>query len=175
MLPAANVRMRRDFPQLLAAISAITLLHQVHCEHRDGCVVATISDYEQAQRLLAATFKANAEEGLTPAVRQTIEAIGEAERDVSEVTLRARLDRGKAAISERVTNAIKGGWIVNDEWRQGQPARLQRGDPMPDAVTALPSAEDVQTAFERSVDFRKDEASNQRMASEGSKPSDRDL
>jgi hypothetical protein len=149
IVPADHIRMRRDFRQLLTAIEAIALLYQVQRRKTDtGAVVATLDDYEIARRLLGPIFQAVAADGLTPAVRQTVEAIGETETTISEVELRARLGLRKSAVSERVKKALAGGWLFNDECRFGMPAKLRRGDPLPDTITALPTVEAVRRASE---------------------------
>ena len=153
LIPAAQVRMRRDFRQLLTCIQAIALLYQCQRERRDGWVSATLEDYAMAYDLLAPVFAAIAAEGLTPAVRETVEAVKDGE-EVSEAELGRRLGLSKATVHYRVGRALKGGWLVNQEQRRGQPARLARGVPLPDAGTALPSPDELRRAFERSNGFR---------------------
>ena len=142
-VPTHGVRMRRDFQQLLTCIQAIALLYQCQ-RNRDasGAIIATIEDYEQARRLLAPVFDAVCAEGLTLAIRETVEAVRAGE-STSESDLAKRLSRSKSTTSYRVKRAVDGGWLVNEEWRQGHPARLVRGVPLPDAATSLPSVERI--------------------------------
>ena len=148
LIPPGSVRMRRDFRQLLTCIQSITFLYQYQrARTSDGSVVALLEDYGRARDLLGGIFEANITQGLTPAVRQTVEAIQEGET-VTSYDLVARLDLSKATVSYRVGRAVKGGWLVNEEWRKGMPSKLKRGDPLPDGVTALPTVEQVRGVFE---------------------------
>ena len=142
-LPTHSVRMRRDFQQLLTCIQAVAVLYE--CQRNrdaDGAIIATLDDYEQARQLLAPVFDAVCAEGLTPAIRETVEAVRVGDV-TSESDLAKRLSRSKSTVSYRVKRAVDGGWLVNEEWRQGHPARLVRGAPLPDEVTSLPSVERV--------------------------------
>ena len=75
-------------------------------------------------------------------IRETVEAVRAGEC-ISESDLAKRLSRSKSTMSYRVGRATEGGWLVNKEWRQGHPAQLVRGAPIPDEVTTLPSLERV--------------------------------
>jgi hypothetical protein len=150
LMPAKAVRMRRDFRQLLTCIQTVALLHQCQRERSlDGATIATLEDYRQARELLAPIFESLAAEGLTPAIRQTVAQVKPGE-EVSAAVLAQRLRLSKATVSYRVRRAIAGGWLVNHEPRQGHPAKLALGIPLPDASTVLPDPEVVQEAFERS-------------------------
>ena len=154
LVPSAAVRMRRDFKQLLTFIQAIALLYQSQRERTpDGAIIATVDDYAEARKLLAPLFDAVIAAGLTPTIRETVEVIRPSETNVSEVEVAKRLkqagtDLNKSTISYRVNRAIEKGWLINDEWRKGQLARLRRGTPLPDADTALPAVENVRELFE---------------------------
>jgi hypothetical protein len=141
-VPAAAVRMRRDFRQLLTAVQASALLHQVHrARSRTGAIVATLEDYAAVRPLLAPLFDTLATDGLTPIVRTAVEAIGLLEENVTLIDLATRLGVSKTTASYRVKRATDDGWLINDEERRGRPARLRRGLPLPDVVEALPSCD----------------------------------
>jgi hypothetical protein len=132
----------------MTAIEAVALLHQSQRQrNREGWIVATLDDYEQVRRLLAPVFEATAAEGLTQAIRQTVEAIEPGEC-MTQAALAERLGLRKSTISWRVERAIAGGWLVNSEGRKGRPARLSRGNELPEATTALPTVEQVRALFE---------------------------
>ena len=156
VLPAGAVRMRRDFQQLLTCIKAVALLHQRQRESQDGRTVACIEDYAVSRDLLAPIFDAVAAEGCTPAVRQTVEAVGEDET-VTASELAKRLGLAKSTISARTTRAVAGGWLVNEELRRGHAARFRRGAPLPERASALPTPARVRELFECS-DHSKDVA-----------------
>ena len=149
LVPTKTVRMRRDFRQLLTFIEAVALLHQRQRPVKDGHIVATLDDYAISRDLLAPIFDTVAAEGCTPAVRETVEAIGNGE-EVSGTTLAQRLNLATSTISYRVRRAMRGGWLVNKESSRGRAARYARGGPLPEGASALPSVETVRNLFERS-------------------------
>lgn len=148
LLPSNAVRMRRDFRQLLTCIQAVALLHQTQRRRTpEGWIVAEITDYAIAHELLSAVFDTVAAEGVTPAIRATVEAVTDDE-EVSEAELMARLNLAKSTVSWRVRRAVKGGWLVNNENRRGAASKLARGAPLPEEASALPSPEALRKAFE---------------------------
>jgi hypothetical protein len=148
-LPAATVRMRRDFRQLLTALQASALLHQVQRPRtRDGAIIATLEDYTAVRPLLAPLFDSLATEGLTPVVRLAVEAVQVDEEKVSLSDLATRLAVSKTTAAYRARRATDGGWLINDERRRGQPAQFRRGLPLPDDVEALPSVDLVRRLYE---------------------------
>ncbi len=144
LVPARQVRMRRDFTQLLTLIQAHALLHQRQRE-RDagGRIVADARDYAAVYAIAAPIFGALAAEGVTPAVRETVAAVraarGVSDAPVTLTQLLAHLDLDKASISRRVNQAIKAGWLGNDEERKGRPAKIVIGEPLPEERPALPA------------------------------------
>jgi hypothetical protein len=78
LVPAGAVRMRRDFRQLLSVIKTFAIMHQYHREKTpDGMVVASVADYTEAHRLLVPVFDVIVAEGVSGAVRETVEAVAE--------------------------------------------------------------------------------------------------
>jgi hypothetical protein len=143
LVPAADVRMRRDFRQLLTVIEALAFLHQLQRPRApDGSVLATADDYQIARELLAPVFDAITQDKVTPAIRETVEAIAGNE-DVSVKMLADRLSIAKSTVTYRVKRALAGGWLVNREERQGHPARLALGAELPEERSALPPANEV--------------------------------
>jgi len=145
LVPATAVRMRRDFRQLLTAIQTHALLVQLQRSRSPtGAVVATVADYAAIRPLLAPLFDMIVAEGVTPIIRQTVQAISPEETDVTVADLAGRLGVSKATMSYRVGRAIAGQWLVNDEKRKGRPARLRRGLPVPEPGEALPQPRAVE-------------------------------
>jgi hypothetical protein len=145
-VPANAVRMRRDFPQLLTVIQTMALLHQ-HLRERDdqGHIIATPSDYAEARWLLDEVFTTTTYEGVTPAIRETVEAIAHLSPSgtpVTEQQLVKDLGLAKATIHYRVQRALQGGWLVNLTTQKGTPAQLVLGTPLPDGCP-LPSPEEL--------------------------------
>ncbi len=140
-----DVRIRRDFEQLLSCVQTLAVLHQQHrAPAPGGGIVATVTDYKEACSLLAPSFEAAASAGPTGAIRETVLEIGLSERDVSETDLARRLELTKQAISWRVTRAVREGWLVNDERRSGRPYRLRRGNELPWPKSPLPDWQAVE-------------------------------
>jgi len=141
LVPASAVRVRRDFKQLLTCIQTLAFLSQLKRDKtRDGAIVATLDDYRRARRLLEPLFDAITADGVTPAVRETVLAIGDGE-EVSETELARRLNAHKSTISYRVRRALRAGWLKNSETRRSYPAKLSRGEPLPSVMSALPDVE----------------------------------
>jgi hypothetical protein len=144
-VPANAVRMRRDFPQLLTVIQTIALLHQ-HLRERDdqGRIIATLSDYAEARWLLEEVFTVTVHEGLTPAIRETVEAVARLSLISSPITeqqLVQDLGLAKATIHYRVQRALQGGWLINQSTQKGMPAQLVLGAPLPDGCPLPPPEE----------------------------------
>jgi hypothetical protein len=150
LIPATQVRLRRDHPQLLALVATHALLHQRQRERDSlGRVVATLADYVAVYRLVAPLYEAVASGGLTRAVREAVEIVhercaGDPERAVTvgDVAQALKVDRSSA--SRRINAAIRLGYLVNLETRRGYRARLRPGDPLPDLVAVLPDPATLQ-------------------------------
>jgi hypothetical protein len=151
LLPSRAVRMRRDSRQLFACVQAVALLHQEQRERaEDGSVLASLDDYAAVRLLLAPTFDMVAADGLTPAVRQTVEAVNPDE-ELTEADLARRLRLARSSVSYRVGRALAGGWLLNKASGKNQRPRLARGAPLPEESSALPTVGQVRAAFECSI------------------------
>ena len=165
LLPATAVRMRRDFSQLLTVIQTIALLHQAQRE-RDGQgrIIATLDDYAAARWLLEEVFAATVHE-MTPAIRETVEAVTRLSKGsptVTEQQLVKELGLVKSTIHYRVRRAVKSGFLVNQTSQRGAPAQLVIGAPIPDGCP-LPTTEELLLCVEESGND-----SNPRTAPSGS-------
>ena len=149
LVPADQVRMRRDFTQLLTLIQAHAVLYQRQRERtHDGRIIADERDYRAIYELAAPIFKAIAASGVTPSVRETVEAVRK-HAEVSDNALKiadlARmLNLDRSAVQRRVTRALDGGFLVTSR-REKQPTKLLLGDPLPDDRPVLPAPEKVFT------------------------------
>ncbi|HLQ24123.1 MAG TPA: hypothetical protein VK132_12995, partial [Gemmatimonadales bacterium] len=143
-----EARMRRDFPQLLSAVQTLALLRQRHrVRGRDDAIIASFDDYRVARELLEMSFYFAAAENLTPAMRETVQAIAGAKKPPSEADLARELGVTRQAIWVRLRTPLDKRWIVNDERVAGRPARLRCERPLPEVQTALPEASDVEGWF----------------------------
>jgi hypothetical protein len=145
--PADQVRARRDFTQLLTLIQASAVLHQRQRQRDDyDRIIASEADYRIVYDLAEPVFGAAAAEGVTPAVRAVVAAVaklttGEEGATVSGHQIATALNLGKASVSRRVNQALRGGFLVNEESIKGKPSKLRVGDPLPEEMAALPSPE----------------------------------
>lgn len=149
LLPANQVRLRRDLTKVFTFIKASALLHQLQRE-RDpvGRIICTVDDYANVQPLLAPIFDAVVADGVTPAIRETVQAVPEGS-EISQAALATILGLSKQAISYRVRKAVRDGWLVKNDQRQGHAAKIARGTPLPDERAALPTAVQLQQASNR--------------------------
>jgi hypothetical protein len=149
LIPAKQMRMRRDSAQLFTCVQAVAMLHQrQRSRDETGAVFATIDDYEIVRRLLSPIFEAVATDGCTAAVRETVGVVKEDE-EVSEAEIGRRLNMAKSTVSYRVKRALSGGWLIDRETRERHAKRLARGAPLPENSAALPTAAALRAAWER--------------------------
>jgi len=144
LVPDDQVRMRRDFRQLLTVIQAVALLHQCRRSHdEEGRIIATLEDYRIACDLLLDVFTAVATGGVTRTVRETVEAVLELYRGqpLTKKAIADKLNLGPTTTWYRVKSALAKGYLVNEETRKGHPARIVPGDPLPENRPALPEAD----------------------------------
>jgi hypothetical protein len=143
LIRATPVRMNRDFRQLLTAIQSSAFLHQLQRDRTaSGAVIATRADYGIAYTLLSPVFDMIAAEGVTPAIRQTVEAVGE-EETLTQAALAKRLGLTRSTTSWRVGRAVKAGYL-----RRLKDKQITRGGPLPEARSVLPTPEEVAAEFE---------------------------
>jgi len=154
LVPTHELRIRRDFRQLLTMVQTSALLHQAQRECRDDGIIATLDDYRIARRLLSTIFDAISADGLTTAIRDTVEAVEPGEA-IMQADLVDRLGLSKAAVSDRVRTAVEKGWLIREGNGRGRTAILRRGEPLPDEGTALPAVESVRVkVIEQTTEHR---------------------
>jgi len=154
LVPDKLVRMRRDFTQILTIIQVHAALFQRQrdCD-TDGRIIASEADYRGAYEIAGKIFQDIAAGGITPQVRETVQAVFELTRvdeTVGIARLSTHLELDKSAIKRRVQRALRDGYLVNDETRSRQPMKLRIGDALPEDIAALPHPEMVFTYSERS-------------------------
>ena len=140
------IRLRRDFGCVLSLIRAHALIHQVARERDDdGCVVATLQDYQQVRRLVVDLIAETIGAAVSPEVREVVQAVealqpqkggGCTAKDVA-----ARLQLDKSAVSRRLKKAVTAGYVENEEDRKGKPGRWVTGEPLPEDRGILPAPE----------------------------------
>jgi len=142
-IPPVAVRLRRDFGALLGLIKTHAILHQYQRDgDAEGRIMATVEDYAVVHELVADLVSAGVEASVPPTVRETVEAVKKLKKSwptgvpQSAVRNHLRLDRG--TVSRRINHAITLGYLVDEQEKKGQPAKLAVGEPMPDEVEVLP-------------------------------------
>jgi hypothetical protein len=146
--PTAAVRLRRDFPTLLALIQTHAILHQATRNRtKDGAIIAGVRDYAVVRQLIGDLLAQGVEASVAPTVRKTVMAVRELmDSDVAEPTVTdvaKKLNLSKSAAWRRIQSAIGAGFLKNLEDKPGRPARLARGEPLPEDQELLPTPERV--------------------------------
>lgn len=150
-VPTKDVRMRRDFTQVLSVIRALAFMHQIRRERDErGRVVAHAYDYAHARRLLAPVLHVT-QSAVTEEVREAVAAVrrlneqraGVADPGISYSKLGDELGLTRQGARYRAQAALRGGWLANAEDRNGYPARLVTGDPLPTEEPILPPADEL--------------------------------
>src|SRR5262249_51582691 len=138
-IPPVAVRLRRDFPTILALIEAYALLHQVNRERdADGAIMATLEDYSAVREIVADLVSNGVGATVPEVVRETVDAVAKLIKNgsgegVSQTNLTKMLHLDRSSVSRRANDAIERGYLKNLEEKKGAPARLVIGDPLPDA------------------------------------------
>jgi hypothetical protein len=147
LIPPVAVRLRRDFPTILALIKAHALLHQVNRERdADGEIIATLEDYSTIREIVADLVSTGVGATVPDVVRETVNAVAKlikngSDNGVSVTNLAGMLLLDKSTASRRAHDAIERGYLKNLGEKKGTPARLVIGDPLPDDVELLPAIE----------------------------------
>jgi hypothetical protein len=152
-----EVRLRRDFTQLLTMIRVHALLHQCGRERDgEGRIVATFDDYAVIRELVEPVFRGSVSSGVTAQVRETIAAVKRlvgdgGEKTITVTELASALGLTPSGAWHRARKPLRKRWLVNAEPRKGHPARLRVGEALPEEREALPT---VETLIERDALMR---------------------
>jgi hypothetical protein len=142
------VRMRRDFPAVLALTRAHALLHQESRERdSSGSIVADRDDYAAVYGLIGNALAEGAERSVPPEVREAVRAVadiyyrigGTHSEPVTMVEIAEKIGRSRPTASRNANRAVKLGYLVDagDKRRH----RYVPGDPMPEDRGVLPPPE----------------------------------
>jgi hypothetical protein len=164
MMPPVAVRLRRDFTSLISLIKAHALLHRATRERdSEGRILANFTDYTVVRDLAAAFISEGVGAIVSAAVRETVQAVEDLLSDQGEdeggkkkepATTSTRkvaekLELDKSAASRRIKQALDAGYLVNMEDKKGRPFKILLGDPLPDQIDLLPTAEKLQEEVNR--------------------------
>ena len=141
-------RIKRDLDQLISLIETHALLH---CFDRDWIddetVLATREDYEAVYRLTHRALAVALQESVEDSVKELVEAVTEVRagpyNGVSQTDLAKRLNRDQYAISRTARDAIRLGYLKNNNPGQGRKAELVSGDLELPSGSVLPHPEEL--------------------------------
>ncbi len=148
-------RILRDFQRVLSLIKSVTVLRHRHRQRDDqGRLVAEIEDYRTVYDLVADMYAATTS-GASKAVRDVVGIIQEIKSDenikITYSVLAKKLGVHRQIAKRRADQALRLGWLVNNESRKGHTADLVMGEPMPPA-TGLPEPVTLETAMLQACD-----------------------
>jgi hypothetical protein len=149
LIPAASVRLRRDFGQVLRAVKAHALIHRQHRDRDDtGQIVADIEhDYAVIQQLMNALIAESSGVALRPGLQETIEAVGNLtsamrpEEGASPQAVATILKIDRSSAHRRLRAAVSEGFVVNLETRHRQPGRYRLTGQKVDTVEVIPATD----------------------------------
>lgn len=161
-LPVSHTRILRDFPKVIALVETVALLHKEYREvDADGCVMATLEDYEFVRELLNESISQGIEATVPRGVRQVVEAVADLSghndgsndpfsyaSSVTQHEVAEHLGVHRSTISRNVFAAISAGYL--EDWNQGQgrPSQLKIGERELPSRNVLPSPESIQTCLD---------------------------
>ncbi len=158
LIKPAAIRLRRDFPTLLALIKAHALLHQgKRRRNEDGALIAELDDYMRVRRLVAGLIDDAAGAAVPQNITQTCRAVAEliaadgsdghrrvrvtSKESVSISEIAKALSLDHSTVWRRVRDAMKRGYLKNLEDKKGHPARIAVGEKIGDDASLLPGRE----------------------------------
>ena len=152
MIPAASVRLRRDFGQMLRAIKTHALLHRQHRDNDEtGQIIADIEhDYAIVRQLMNALIAESSGVAVKPGLAETIEAVRLAcdgltsDEGANAQIIAKHLKLDRTAAWRRLRGAASEGFIRNMEIRRGQPGRYRVTGQKVEIAEMLPPPKSLQ-------------------------------
>ncbi len=146
-------RVLRDYARLLSLVKAVAILrHRHRGRNADGRLVADLADYATVFELVGPMYEATLT-GATEQIREVVAAVAGLRQDgrpkVSYSAVAAVIGLHPEQVKRLARQAIRRGWLTNEESRKSQPADLNIGDPLPSRV-GLPTLGELAAAFEQS-------------------------
>jgi hypothetical protein len=148
-VPPAAIRLRRDFPVILALIQMHAILHQCNRERTPaGEILADADDYLVVRDLMADLVAEGVKVTISKNLRETVEATQKAldavvvrpgafsffhsEKTVTVAAIVKHLpELDHSAVWRRVQQAIEENYLRNEETRPRKPAKITLGEPLP--------------------------------------------
>ena len=154
LIPAAALRMRRDFPAVLSFVKAHALMHRKTRDRNNGAIVATIGDYRAIWKLLKEVISVGVEATVTPQTREFVTAVSKLKKagiKVNHKVLANELGVTKGTITRHLEVAAAGGFVENLVRKDGLSSNIVLRDPLPDDIEVLPRPKLVLKHFNAAV------------------------
>jgi hypothetical protein len=150
LIPVYDVRQNRDITVLLNTIKTLAVMHQAR-RKRDaqGRIIATMQDYSMARDLLNDLLSQGIGATVSQSVRDTVAAVKALAPDgqtTNSKAVAAQLNVGKGAASNRISNALSEGYIVNLQEPGKRGHKLALGSPLPEDTLLLPEPHELLNA-----------------------------
>jgi hypothetical protein len=146
-MPTTHTRVLRDAPKMLSLLKAHALLHRATRKDEDGVVVATVEDYETVYNLIKAPLSYGLQTAVAPHISDCVSAaINLHNVGVRPVTLTAvseKMGREPGAVSRSIAEAVKQGYLINDNPGQGRQHAYRPGERALPNADVLPSPQTV--------------------------------
>jgi hypothetical protein len=137
LMPAGATRLRRDFVSLLCLVRAHAILYQAQRD-RDlhGRIIATVEgDYEPVRGLIGELIAEGVEASVPERTRETVEVvrelISEGKTHPSPKAIADGLEIGRSATYDRIRDALRRGYLVNEAAKNDRGMKLVIGAELP--------------------------------------------
>lgn len=150
LIPAGAVRLRRDVGLVFTLIATHAVLNLARREiDASGMVLAELEDYEAVYGLVDAVLGQGVGSSVPAWARETYDVLPEdgEGNGVNYSALGRLLGIGPDAARDRALKLQELGYVINRETREHVPARLVRGDPVPEGEGFLPALAALRAAL----------------------------
>ena len=141
---AGDVRMRRDYNQLIGAIQVHAVLHhELRYKDNNGCIHANIEhDYATVQELMADWFAVSNSKGVSQAVLEAVRKLQKSMKNVTAEAVSKLLELHKSVAHRHLQDAKKLGLVENLETRTHRPGQYRTTEEG-ERQTVLPDWEEL--------------------------------
>jgi hypothetical protein len=150
LMPTGATRLRRDFVSLLCLVRAHAILYQAQRERDDQArIIATVEgDYEPVRDLIGDLIAEGVEASVPGKTRETVEVVrGLIEKGTTHPSAKAIADClgiGRTATYDRIGDALRRGYLVNEADKNERGMKLSLGAELPTTgADFLPSSADI--------------------------------
>jgi hypothetical protein len=138
LMPTGATRLRRDFVSLLCLVRAHAILYQAQRERdQHGRIVATVEgDYEPVRGLIGELIAEGVEASVPERTRETVEVVRgliDGKTHPSPKAISDGLGIGRSATYDRIRDALRRGYLVNEAAKDERGMKLILGAELPAA------------------------------------------